>query len=348
MSNNKKATIKDVAKKAGVSIATVSRVINAVDYNISPVLRQQVQTAMEELAYVPNEIARALKGDSGKDIGVVLPNITNQFYLQALVGICKIATKENNNIILCITNGEEKEEMRFLQELNKKRVKGVILSSICQDHTYIENMIKLGMNFVLLDQYFENLVCPSILFDCRAGARIAVEYLIANGHQKIALASMPLTRWSRLEIYRGYKDAMHSEAKCRQNIKVFVPDEQDLIDNESAELGVAKGIAQNFLKNCSDYTAIFCNNDMVAVGVMQELMRAGIKIPEDISVVGFDNIPLAEYVYPQLTTVSYPSDESGRLAMTMLLNNIEHNQSFESLNMQLIPKVVVRETVKKI
>ncbi|MEG0778402.1 MAG: LacI family DNA-binding transcriptional regulator [Oscillospiraceae bacterium] len=345
MKEDKRITIKDVASKAGVSVATVSRVMNDADYSISQALRQRVKLAVEELGYVPNELARSLKGNFSRDVGVVLPNITNQFYLQALVGISRVSAQKHYNIILCNTAGSVEEERRCLQELYKKQVKGIIISSIGNESSHIKNLIDLGMHFVLLDQHFDDIDCPSIMFDCKTGAKMAVEHLVSAGHKRIALASMPLTRWSRIQVFEGYRDTMKAFGLGFDERAVFVPEKTLGSESENYELEAGRILGESFLERQDDYTAVLCNNDMVAISFIQTLMKGGVAVPDDVSVMGFDNIPLAEYMLPQLTTVSYPSAETGGLAMTMLHNNIQHNQEFLNLDMSLVPRIIQRESV---
>ena len=345
MKDGNRVTIKDVATRAGVSVATVSRVMNDSEYSISPSLRQKVKTAIEELGYVPNEVARSLKNNGGRDVGVVLPNITNQFYLQALVGISRVSAQKHYNIILCNTVGNVEEERRCLQELYKRQVKGIIISSVGNESSHIKSLIDAGMHFVLLDQHFDDLICPSIMFDCKIGAKMAVEHLAAAGHKRIALASMPITRWSRQQVYEGYKEAMNSLGLGFEEQAVFVPDKTLGSESENYELEAGRILGESFLKRGKDYTAVLCNNDMVAISFIHALMEGGISVPKEVSVMGFDNIPMAEYMVPQLTTVSYPSAETGGLAMTMLHNNIQHNQEFMNLDMSLVPRIVQRASV---
>lgn len=344
----KRTTIKDVARAAGTSVATVSRVLSNADYPVSAQLREKVRTAAEELGFVPNELAKSMKSGNFDDVAVVIPNMTNQFYLQALVSISKIANQKHYNLILCNTNMSVDEEHRCLAEMFKRRVKGIIVSSLDRSPETIKRYIDQGMHFVLLDQHFEGVTCPSIKFDSRAGAKIATEHLIDNGHNRIAFVSAPITRWSREELLKGYKEALDARGLPFDDSLLFVPEPDFQMEDGNYELGLGRLLAGEFLKKRRGVTAVLCNNDMVAISFIQALEAHGIAVPEDVSVMGFDNIPLAEYIQPGLSTISYPSEETGSLAMMMLHNNIRHKQEFTNLDISLVPRIVSRETVKKL
>lgn len=343
----KRITIKDVAYAAGTSIATASRVISNANYPVSAKLRQKVLRAVNELRFVPHENTYLQKRESN-DIGVVIPNITNQFYLQALVEITKIAGQKGYSIILCNTNRSIDEEGRFLDELFERHVKGIIISPMDGSAQRIKNYVESGMNFVLLDQHFEDLTCPSIKFDCRLGAKMATEYLIENGHREIAFISAPITRWSRQELLKGYRSALTNHSIVPNEDWLFVSQVEYEMKDGNYELEVGKELAQKFVSRKLKVTAVLCNNDMVAISFIQALKDYHLSVPEDVSVIGFDNIPLAGYISPSLTTVSYPSSETGRLAMTLLHNNIESMKEFSNLDMSLVPKIISRGTVKRL
>ncbi|NLX64397.1 MAG: LacI family transcriptional regulator [Clostridiaceae bacterium] len=347
----KRVTIKDVAELAEVSIATVSRVLNNPDYKVSAAVQQRVKDAVEKLGYVPNLAAQALRNDDRqyRDIGVAIPNVTNQFYLQTLMGIDTVLSENKCNIILCNTMSDVKREHDFLYELYHRRTLGVILSSVDEDPDVINKYIKKGMKFVLLDQKVSDVDCPCISYDSRAGARMAIEYLIRQGHRKIAFATMPLTRWTRHQIHKGYREAMIESGRGYNENLVYTAEVQESdFQHVGEEVSVGRRIAEKFLKDGCPATAIFCNNDMLAIGLMQVLIKNGVNIPDDVSIIGFDDIPFAEAFYPALTTIRYPSVETGRLAAIIMLGYISKNKNFMTMDMHLTPRLVVRDTVKQI
>lgn len=344
----KRATIADVARLAGTSITTVSRVLNDVKYPVSAELRQRVRDAAAAVDYVPNAMARSLKGNTINDIGVVIPNISNPFYLQTILGINSIAFVNGYNLLLCNTMRDVEKEREYLQQLFERQVRGVILSSVDDDAGVVRKYMKRGMRFVLLDQLIDDIDCSCINFDSRKGARMAVKYLADQGHRRIALVTTPLTRWTRNEVYKGYRDSLESSGLSYSDDLLYVsgPELEDEISDY--EIGSGRALAKKFVENPNGVTAALCINDMVAFGFINELSRHGIRVPDHLSVVGFDDIPFAETFLPPLTTVRYPSHETGRLAAMMLLDNIQHGSERLPLDMSLVPRLIIRDTVRRI
>lgn len=341
----KQATIRDVAKLAGVSLATASRVMNDNNYPVSAQLRQKVKDAAQQLDYVPNAMARSLKGDVRRDIGLVIPSISNQFYHQAIQGITDVLGQNDYSLILCNTIRNPGQEEKYLRQLYERQVKGVILSSMSDKPDVVNEYMKKGMKFVLLDQKLEGVDCAGINFDTRAGARMATEYLISRGHREIAFATLPMTRRTRVETHKGYLDALRSAG---------IPDREDLIYEKLAdgldaysdpELETGRCIAQAFLEDGCPATAFVCINDMLAIGVIKTLLQNGVKVPEDVSVFGFDDIPFSSTFLPSLSTVHYPAVESGRFAAYMMMDLLRNEKPEMSVVMQLTPSLVIRDTV---
>ena len=341
----KQATIRDVAKLAGVSLATVSRVLNDVDYPVSAELRQRVRDAVEQLDYVPNAVAQSLRKDVGRDVALVIPNISNPFYLQTMLGIDEVLSKNNYNIILCNTLRNPKLERDTLRKLYERQVRGVILSSVDENAQIVQEYAKKGMKFVLLDQKLTGVESTGINFDARAGARMATEYLIGMGHQKIAFATLPMTRWTRTEMHEGYRGALLVAGLPYDQSLVYERIAQQVSISGDMELESGRIIAESFLADGCPATAIVCINDMLAIGVIKTLLRHGVRVPEDISVFGYDDIPFAEVFEPSLSTVHYPAVETGRLAAVMMLENMSGRESELLLSMQLTPRLVIRNTV---
>lgn len=344
----KQATIRDVAALAGVSLATVSRALNDPDYPVNAALRQKVKEAAAELEYVPNMAARSLRRDMGRDIGIVIPNVSNPFYLQTLLGIDDVLSKNKFSMILCSSMRDPEQEKRNLQELYERQVKGIILSSVDDNAETVQEYIRRGMKFVLLDQHIAGIDCPGINFDSREGARTAVEYLVSQGHRKIAFATMPLIRWNRIEMHKGYREGLQAADVKHDEKLIYECALQQKDSGGDLELAVGHSIAERFLKDGCPATAIVCVNDMVAFGVIKTLISGGVRVPEDVSVVGFDDIPFAGTFIPALTTVRCPSAETGRLAALMLLDTINSGARDMTLSMNLAPRLIIRETVAKL
>jgi LacI family transcriptional regulator len=202
------------------------------------------------------------------------------------------------------------------------------------------------MNFVLLDQKLPNDKCSHIGFDVLAGALMGTKYLIECGHKRIAFASTPLNRWTRQKAYQGYTQAME-----RANLEIdekYLLISEDEIENEEEgyEVNAGRLMGKKFIKIKSDATAVMTVNDMMAFGFIQELNRNGIRVPDDVSVMGFDDIPFASLFSPALTTICYPSFETGKLAAKVLFEKMNEETDF-NLNVRLEPKLVIRDSVKQ-
>lgn len=340
----KQATIKDVAAAAGVSVATASRALNDAGYPVSAQLRQRVREAAEQLEYVPNTMARSLRRDVCRDIGLVIPNVSNPFYLQAILGINDVLSKNAYSLILCNTMRDVEQERGYLRQLYERQTKGVILSSVDGNAELVKEYARRGMKFVLLDQMITGVESLGINFDSRAGARMAAEYLISLGHRRICFATMAMTRWTRIEMHKGYQDALFGAGIPYDETLVFERPADRADTDSDLELQAGQEIAAEFLGRSCAATAILCNNDMVAIGVIQTLLKNGTRVPQDVSVVGFDDIPFASAFLPALTTVYYPAAETGRLAALMLLDALKNSAARASISMNLTPRLIIRDT----
>ena len=342
----KQKTIRDVAQLAGVSVATASRVLNDSGYPVRQQLRQRVREAAETLEYTPNLMAKSLRKEICRDIALIVPNISNPFYLQAVLGVGEALSAGDYNMIFCNTMHDPEREQSFLRQLYERQVKGVILSSVAEGTAeLVQKFMQRGMKFVLLDQMLSDVESPGIHYDSRAGARMAVEHLLSCGHRKIAFATTSLVRFTRTEIYKGYQEAMTAAGiGCLPEL-LYECTINKTGRGSDYELNIGRQIGKQFLDDGCPATGVLCINDMVAIGLIQTLVQGGIRVPEDVSVIGFDDIPIAGAILPPLTTVHYPAQEIGRLAAIMLLDSIENNEDQTALTMSLTPKLILRDSV---
>lgn len=345
--NNKRVTIHDVARAAETSATTVSRVLSETGYPVREELRSRILKAVRELNYKPNVIAQSLKSNKSRDIGVIMPTITNPFYSNAVLGMEEEANRNNYNLLLCNTLRDPEREARYLQMLYEKQVKGIILSSVGENHKIIEEINNSGVSFVLLDQRIPNDNCSFVGFDVHAGAKMGVKHLIDCGHRRIAFVTTPITRWSRRMALQGYKDALQSAQIAFSENYVLVSRNEEEGEEEGYEVRAGRSLATDFIKRRLDATAVLTVNDMVAFGFIQELNRHGKKVPEDISVMGFDDIPFASLFSPALTTICHPSYETGKLAAKVLFEKLNDARGFV-LNVKLEPRLVVRDSVRRL
>ena len=326
----KMKTIRDIAKEAGVSVSTVSRVLNNSGY-CSPETRLKVERAAVD--YYPNIIAQEMVKGSSKIIGVMVSHtpeyfFQNPFYSEVLLGICD-ALKEKQYRFLLLMN-ESKEDLVKL--FYHRQIEGLLLMSAKTDENMLEYLQEKKLRFVLIGDYHK---CPApivkIDIDNEKYAYEAVTYLIGMGHRRIGYISGPLSNGACYTRLQGYKKALedHEIQVCEDYIQVCA----------SGTEREAVNAAKKLLYMSNHVTAIFGFNDTVAISVYKAAEDLGLRIPEDISVVGFDDSKMASYVSPPLTTVSQPSYEKGYEAAKILLDLVENGsitRPLPSLNCYMV------------
>ncbi|MBQ2955546.1 MAG: LacI family DNA-binding transcriptional regulator [Clostridia bacterium] len=318
---SRQATLRDIARHCGLSIATVSRVLSDSDYVVSEATRQRVLASAEQLHYMPNELGKSLKTSSTRDIGVILPNITNPYYALLLQGITDEADRQGYHVLLCSSHRNAPREADNISRLLSKRVDGILLSSINPDPEAVRRAVSVGCRLLALEQPIP-LDCPQVGFDYRLGAMMATEHLLSLGHRRIGFLGAPLDRPSRRMMLEGYRAAL-TNAGIAPN-----PDYEMLSGIESERPGIyeienGRESAQLFMHMSPMPTGYIAINDMTAIGAMRAFTSAGLRIPEDISVIGFDNIPYCELSAPPLTTIDQHAYSLGSLALRCLLDRDE-------------------------
>lgn len=329
----KQATLRDIAQHCGLSIATVSRVLSDSSYVVSDATRKRVLDSARQLNYTPNELGKSLKTRSTRDIGVILPNITNPYYALLLQGITDEAEKQGYHILLCSSHRNADREAENILTLLAKRVDGILISSINPDLEAVRRAMVTGCRVIAVEQTL-SLSCPQVGFDYRQGALIATQHLILLGHRRIGFIGAPLDRPSRRMMLEGYREAL-SEAGIALN-----PANEMLSGLESERVGIyeienGSDCARAFMKMERMPTGYVCLNDMTAIGALRAFSAAGYRIPDDLSLIGFDNIPFCELTSPRLTTVEQHAYSLGRLAIRRMIEG-EHAGEIPS------PTLVVR------
>jgi len=331
-------TIKDVAKKAGVSIATVSRVLNNSDHPLDPITRQKVLDAIEELGYIPNAAARSLQLKRTKTIGILLPSIANAYYSSIVDGAEEVAYKYGYGLILCITNRSWERTKEHIQLLSEKRVDGVIftgggaLDDAKRNRVFQDS--KLSM--IVIGRHNSDL--PAVQVDNVKVGFQATEHLISLGHKRIATITGPKVSTTAEDRYAGYKMALESYG-LEEDISIVA--EGDFLVQSGYV--AASGLP---LQGKSRVTAVFAQNDLMAIGAIRFLKSRGLKIPEDVSVVGCDDLELAFYITPPLTTVAVPAYELGKTAMEVMVDSLNGNKV---PSLKILPtELKVRESTIKI
>lgn len=351
MDNNstkgKKATIYDIANEVGLSTATISRVLSNSGYPVKEEVRVKVLEAAEKMNYSPNIVGRMLKKSSSMDIGVIIPTISNPFYSQIILGIELEARQKGYNILLCNSLRNAEIEKNYIDSLYQKQVKGIIISSIGENHHLLKKIQESGVKVVVFDQDIEDLKCNKVGFDYIRGGLIAVEHLISMGHTNIAFITSPLNRKTRRETMEGYRLGIIKNGLAYEEMNVIVSEFEEESVTGTYEFENGKRLVKKFLELKERPTAIFAINDMTAFGAIQELSNNGINVPEDVSVIGFDNIEFSSMINPPLTTVNQPAFETGRQACKMLFDSMDDNSS-NRVSITLEPSLVMRKSVRKL
>jgi len=305
-------TIRDVAKHANVGIATVSRVLNN-NPSVSDETRQAVLSAIEELDYTPNPIARQLSTGRTSTIGVILPYLTMPSYVERLRGV-QHALAETDYRMVLFSVGKPTERDTYIKDLPRNNlVDGILIISLPPDDEQAERLANADIPTVLVDAYHQNLC--SILTDDVKGGKMATQHLIDLGHKRIAFLSEPLEtpfHPSTKYRYQGYRQALE------ENKIPFKPEYQ--ISGHRGRFK-AKKMAKQLLTLAEPPTAIFAGNDTLAIGVLDKAKDLGIKVPKELSVIGFDGIRDAEYT--MLTTIDQNLFESGVEGVHMLMDALE-------------------------
>jgi DNA-binding LacI/PurR family transcriptional regulator len=327
---SRRPTIYDVARLAGVSTATVSRALNGTG-QIAPATRAAIDAAVAQLGYHPNTAARSLVTRSTQTIALLLPDITNPFYADLVSGIQRRALETGHTMLLCTTEGDAEREEQYLALLRAKQVDGVLVDGLVLPPDRIARFVRNGPPIVCLDRDVESASVPLVQVDNRLGARRATEHLLELGHRQIAhVAGAPGLGISE-ERVGGYRDALVAVG--------LAPDPRLVATGAFTEEGGHE--ATLGLLDAAEPTAVFAANDLSALGALSALAERGLRVPDDVSVVGFDDLRLSRFTTPPLTTVHQPAREIARRATDLLLD-LAAGRPPQELRHVLEPELVVR------
>jgi LacI family purine nucleotide synthesis repressor len=332
------ATIKDVARLAGVSTTTVSHVINKTRF-VAEATQEKVMEAVQELNYAPSAVARSLKCNSTRTIGMLVTQSTNLFFSEVIDGVESYCYRQGYTLILCNTGGIYEKQRDYIRMLAEKRVDGMLV--MCSDLTEeLNEMLERHKDIpkVVMDWGPESSQADKIIDNSEEGGYLATKYLIDRGHTQIACLSGHFEKLACTERIAGFKRAM-GEAN--------LPINEDWILEGNFECDTAVLAADKIAAMDTRPTAVFCFNDTMALGLMSRLQQKGINIPQDMSVIGYDNIELAEYFSPPLTTVHQPKRRVGKNAFEILLERIK-DKEHEKRVFEIQPEVVERNTVRNL
>ncbi|GED33353.1 MULTISPECIES: catabolite control protein A [Brevibacillus] len=329
-------TIYDVAREAGVSMATVSRVVNG-NPNVKPLTRKKVLAAIERLGYRPNAVARGLASKKTTTVGVIIPDISSLFFSELARGIEDIATMYKYNIILCNSDQRMEKELQLINTLLEKQVDGLLFmgAEIKEDH--LQALTSTSVPTVLAATRDADNALPSVTIDHFQAGYDATKALIDRGHKRVAMITGPLNDpLSGLMRFEGYKKAL---------VDAGIGLNEDLVANGNFfyESGLTK--TKQFLQLSEPPTAIFAANDEMAIGAIHAIQDSGLNVPNDVEVIGHDNIRLVEMVRPRLTSVVQPMYDIGAVAMR-LLTKYMNNEHVEEHVVLLPHRIEYRESTR--
>jgi DNA-binding LacI/PurR family transcriptional regulator len=326
------ATIVDVARAARVSTATVSRALNGTG-QVAPQTRRRVEAAVRELGYEPNRIARSLVMNTTHTIALLLPDISNPFFPDLVKGVQLLAEERRYALLLANTGADPGKEREYLRTLRGKLVDGIILVGLALSGSDIAEALGPGVPVVALDRSIDVPDASLVQVDHRGGARRATSHLLELGHRLVAHVTGPRHLRLTAERVAGYREAL-ADAGAPVEAGLVVPADF----TEDGGYAAIDGL----LGRGARFTAVFAANDLSAIGTMAALKRLGLRVPEDVSVVGFDDIHLSAYTSPPLTTMRQPTYEMGRRSAELLIGAIEAGSAAAGETITFDAELVVR------
>jgi DNA-binding LacI/PurR family transcriptional regulator len=333
------STIRDVARLAGVSAITVSRVINKKGY-VSLGTRDKVKRAIRALDYHPNVLARSFVTGESRMIALIIPDITNQFYATVARGVQDAAKDKGYHLLLCNTDGNQEEELEYMGMARERRIDGLAItppetSENKKSDRYLQQLRGESFPIVMIGQRMDSPEIDIIKTDNQGGAHQAITYLIGQGHRRIAFIGGPLFQGGGPDRLRGYRQALKDHG---------LEADENLILEGNPQEDDGYRLARQLLAMPERPTAIFALNDMMAIGTLRASHEAGVKVPEELSVIGYDDIPLASLVVPRLSTVAQPKYELGKMAGDLLIDRIRKKGPEGWQSITLNTKLVIRDS----
>lgn len=334
------ATLKDVSRVSGFSVTTVSRALNGYD-DVNEATREKILTIAKELGYSPNILARSLVKKQSKTIGFLVTDLKREsvkdnFMFETLCGVSDQLTKFDYEFVLLSTTTSKQKNKTYSQMCAERQLDGVVIQGLKRDDPYLLEAVQSKVPCVLVDIPIEGVNTGYVTSNQLESAKQAVRYLLRLGHRHVAFMNGSPHAYVSTVRYDAYRQVLQENGIEARDDYVLNGDFQELASKE---------VALPFLLNHPEVTAIFCASDVMALGVLQATRELGLNVPEDLSIIGFDNILLSQYVSPPLTTIGQQPYEMGRAAAEMVVHIVEgKNVPHEKfVNNQL----VLRESVTK-
>ena len=328
-------SLRDVAKAAKVSVGTVSNVLNRPDV-VAPETLARVQATIKDLGFVPNGFARHLRSGQSRTLGLIVPDVANPFFTEVARGVEDAASKRDYAVFLCNSDESASKEDRYINVLIQQQVRGVLITPADMKSDRLEAMRERGIAVTLLDREIKGRKQCSVSVDDVHGGQIAIEYLAGLGHKNIAWVCGPESIPQVADRGAGVTKAAKVAGAKIETIRVPL-------------MNAAKGeeAAKKILELDVMPTAIFCANDLLALGVMRALLASKVRIPEQVSVLGYDNIEFAPSAAVPLSSIAQPSYQMGVTAADLLLNECEDGENHEHQQIRFQPQLVERASTGK-
>ncbi|MBI9033078.1 MAG: LacI family DNA-binding transcriptional regulator [Bacteroidales bacterium] len=336
---NKKITLTDIARELGVSKTLVSLVLNGKGNAnaINKDTQKKVLQKAQELNYKPNQVARGLRMGITNTIGLLVADISNPFYARIARIIEHHADIEGYSLIVCSSDEDEERELKLIRMLTNRQVDGIIMASTLQDPATIEQLINQKFPIVLFDRYFKNLDCNYVGVDNTDAALQAVSLLIRKGHRNIGFLTLTPDYISSLQDRKqGYTMALENAGISQQEKLILELDYRDVKKKHYNQI-------KEFIIKNNEISAIFTTNNSLAVGCIDAIKELGLQIPEDISLITFDDVELFKYISPALSSIAQPVEDIGKTAVSILLNQLKSGEA-QCIKQELQANLIIRES----
>ena len=338
--NSAGVTIKDIAKICGVSITTVSRVVNGRKEGVGAKTRQRVLDAIQTSGYQPNPIARSMITKKTNTVALVIPDICNPFFAELVRGVGDACAEAGYHLFLSNTDGSVEEERDQVQFLREHLVDGIIITTqnTREDNALIEGFLAEGYPFVVVERYMDHLTVPlQVTIDNQGGISKLVTYLVERGHRKIAYICGAKDAINANQRFEGYKAGL---------AKHGIAFDPRLCSPGDYKMQSGYDGAKRLMQQGHSFTAIIAANDLMAIGACNAIADAGLLVPEDISVAGFDNLPLTGMIHPRITTAGVSINRLGRTAADLLCQRLAGDKKERHIFMEC--DIVVRNSIRDI
>lgn len=331
-------TIRDIAKEAGVSVATVSHVINKTRF-VSDELQERVKKVIEELDYHPNLMAGSLRRKKTNTIGLIVPDNSNPLFAELSRAIEDIGFSSGYSVMLCNSAYDFEKELKYIRTLRSKRIDGLIIIPTTTEPGHINQLVENKMPVVVLDRTVPGVKADMVLVDNFQGTHDAAMHLIKLGHKRIGYIDRPFDLPHSLDRVRGYSKALEDKG-----IKL----QKDLIVKSGFSYEDGAKAMQILLKQKLVPTAVIAFNDITAIGAIWAIKNQGLRVPEDISIIGFDDIPQSSYTVPRLTTVHFPKYKMAEAASKLLMEKMGGSISEKGTEVVLPLRLIIRKSTSKV